>query len=64
MMEVTPMLRHLLDSLAARQISAPEVGRAPVMRMSDKLERRRRQIEQGYAQPKSVCTSLRDICEM
>ena len=58
------MLRQLLTSLATRQISAPEVTRPPLARLSDKLERRQRQIDMGYGQPKSVCTSLRDICEM
>jgi hypothetical protein len=30
----------------------------------DKLERRQRQSIHGGRFPKSVCTSLRDICEM
>jgi len=65
MVEVTPMLRHLLTSLAARQTS--EIDFTPareVARLSDKLERRQRQSELHARQPKSVCTSLRDICEM
>ncbi len=64
MVEVTPMLRQLLNSLAARQ--TPEIGgeRPSGARPSDKLARRQRQIELGLRLPKSVCTSLRDICEM
>jgi hypothetical protein len=68
MVQVTPMLRQLLGSLAARQTSEAEVEgegeHPPVARLSDKLARRQRQIELGLRLPKSVCTSLRDICEM
>ena len=63
MVEVTPMLRQLLTSIAARQTSEVESAPTPVARLSDKLERRQRQIEFGRL-PKSVCTSLCDICEM
>jgi hypothetical protein len=65
MMEVTPMLRHLLSSLGTRQTS--EIDSAPtrdVAHLSDKLERRQRQSELHARQPRSVCSSLRDICEM
>jgi hypothetical protein len=64
MMEVTPMLRQLLNSLAARQTCETDSECPPVVRLSDKLARRQRQIELGQVQPKSACTSLRDICEM
>ena len=60
---LTPMLRQLLTSLAARPTSEAESARPPVARLSDKLERRQRLMEFAR-QPKSVCTSLRDICEM
>jgi len=63
MVEVTPMLRQLLTSIAARQTSEVESAPPPFARLSDKLERRQRQIEFGRL-PRSVCTSLRDICEM
>ena len=59
MVEVTPMLRQLLNSLGARQTSETD-GERP----SDKLARRQRQVELGLRLPKSVCTSLRDICEI
>ena len=58
------MLRQLLNSLAAKQTSEVDGERPPVARPSDKLARRHRQIELGLRLPKSVCTSLRDICEM
>ena len=64
MVEVTPMLRHLLTSFAPGQTSGAESARPPVARVSDKLERRQRQLEVRPGLPKSVCTSLRDICEM
>jgi hypothetical protein len=63
MVEVTPMLRQLLTSIASRPTSEGESAHPPVARLSDKLERRQRQMEFAR-QPKSVCTSLRDICEM
>jgi len=63
MVEVTPMLRQLFTSIGARPMSEVESARQPVAKLSDKLERRQRQIEFGRL-PKSVCTSLRDICEM
>jgi len=53
------MLRQLLNSLGARQTSETD-GERP----SDKLARRQRQVELGLRLPKSVCTSLRDICEI
>jgi len=58
------MLRNLLSSLATRPTSESESADPPVARRSDKLERRQRQVELRLGQPKSVCTSLRDICEM
>ena len=64
MVEVTPMLRNLLTSFGTRHTSEPESAQWSVARLSDKLERRRRQLELHVQQPKSVCTSLRDICEM
>jgi hypothetical protein len=64
MVQVTPKLRQLLTSLAARQTPEVESADPPVACLSDKLERRQRQFEQRLGQPKSVCTSLRDICEM
>ena len=63
MVEVTPMLRQLLNSIAARPTSEVDPAHQPVARLSDKLERRQRLIEFGRL-PRSVCTSLRDICEM
>ena len=63
MVEVAPMLRQLLTSIATRQTSEIESAPPPVAHLSAKLERRQRQIEFGRL-PKSVCTSLRDICEM
>ena len=64
MVQVTPKLRQLLTSLAARQTPEVESADPPVACPSYKLERRERQIELRLGQPKSVCTSLRDICEM
>jgi hypothetical protein len=64
MVEVAPMLRQLLNSLGARPEAATDHVYSPVARMTDKLDRRLRQSKLEYGQPKSVCTSLRDICEM
>ena len=65
MVEVTPMLRNLLISFGTRHASESESAQPPIVaRLSDKLERRQRQLELHVRQPKSVCTSLRDICEM
>jgi hypothetical protein len=66
-MEVPPMLRLLLHSPPAKR--APEtivtpptfgVGRPPVSRSAV----RARLAAAGGLRPKSICTSLKDLCEL
>jgi hypothetical protein len=64
MVDVTPKLRQLLDMLASERTSHTTVPALWVVGGTDKLARRSRQNEGDRRQPKSVCTSLRDICEM
>lgn len=58
------MLNHLFHNLPSWQTKESAPVRFAVVPGTDKLERRQRQIEREYRLPKSVCTSLRDICEM
>ena len=64
MVDVTPKLRQLLNTLAAPHAPHTDVPPLWVVGGTDKLARRSRQIESERRHPKSVCTSLRDICEM
>ena len=64
MVDVTPKLRQLLNTLAAQNAPHTDVRPLWVVGGTDKLARRSRQIESERRHPKSVCTSLRDICEM
>ena len=65
MVDVTPRLRQLLDTLTAERTAGTTVPPALwVVGGTDKLARRARQNDSDRRLPKSVCTSLRDICEM
>jgi hypothetical protein len=64
MVEVTPMLRLLFSPREASHTGERAAPNPPVAPGIDKLSRRLRQIERERPYLKSVCTSLRDLCEM
>jgi hypothetical protein len=60
-----PMLRTVLNALAGKHILATHAAQQPPAHGTAKLDRRLRQMQsERRRDPKSVCTSLRDICEM
>jgi hypothetical protein len=64
-MEVAPMLRQLLTPQSAKNAPDASDTRSTDSRtLADKLARRSRMLSGMVRQPKSICTSLKDLCEL
>jgi hypothetical protein len=71
-MEVPPMLRFLFKSEPVKDAAFVNVTRMPVVAdaytvraaVADKLRRRSTLTNTVLRYPKSVCTSLKDLCEL
>jgi hypothetical protein len=58
------MLRLLLKALHAKNADRTEAGRLSVVRLLDQSPQSSAPAEPKKQFPKSVCTSLKDLCEL
>jgi hypothetical protein len=62
--EVASMLRLLLNTFAAKNADNAAISRASVVHLIDDTPQHPAPRDLKKLYPKSVCTSLRDLCEL